>query len=290
MTLGTKGSTSQTYSVIDCRHIDLFTHTTNDNLVNCKAIYISPQCSVFTVNLMLYELHFHKVILFYNTLQTSLDCVSYIMYSRSKSLQKHRREWRERQQRREKVKLNPLVSKCLRVMGMSRFAMSFENTSFIQFIRMPMDQYRVYGDEFASLYTALLERIEALCASAFLMLDDMSTTMSTTGPVRLDNPERNSLAVRQTCPTWVEYNTLRFDDPEQNSLTVRQTCPTWADNSPDLFADSDPPMHHTDVINTRNSDSAPKIRCLDFDMSMDNDAQLFGVCQHEVGECDRYQI
>lgn len=187
------------------------------------------------------------------------------MYSRSKSLQKHRREWRERQQRREKVKLNPLVSKCLRVMGMSRFAMSFENTSFIQFIRMPMDQYRVYGDEFASLYTALLERIEALCASAFLMLDDMSTTMSTTGPVRLDNPERNSLA-------------------------VRQPCPTWADNSPDLFADSDPPMHHTDVINTRNSDSAPKIRCTDFDMSMDNDAQLFGVCQHEVGECDRYQI
>lgn len=214
---------------------------------------------------MLYELHFHKVILFYNTLQTTLDCVSYIMYSRSKSLQKHRREWRERQQRREKVKLNPLVSKCLRVMGMSRFAMSFENTSFIQFIRMPMDQYRVYGDEFASLYTALLERIEALCASAFLMLDDMSTTMSTTGPVRLDNPERNSLA-------------------------VRQTCPTWADNSPDLFADSDPPMHHTDVINTRNSDNAPKIRCRDFDMSMDNDAQLFGVCQHEVGECDRYQI
>ena len=235
---------------------------------------------------MLSKLHFHKVILFYNTLQTTLDCASYIMYSRSRSLQQHRRERRERQQRREKVKLNPLVSKCLSVMGMSRFAMSFENTSFIQFIRMPVDQYRVYGDDFVSSYTALLERIEALCASAFLMLDDMSTT----GHVRLDDPEQNSLAVRQTCPTWVEYNTLRLDDPEQNSLAVRQTCPTWADNSQDLFADSDPSMHHTDVINNQNSDITPKIQCRDFfDMSLHNNAQLFDVCPHRVGECDRYQ-
>lgn len=119
------------------------------------------------------------------------------MYSRSKALQQHRRERRERQ-RREQVQLNSLVSKCLRVMGMSRFDMSFENMSFTQFIRMPLDQYKVYGDEFVSLYAQLLDRIEALCASAFSMLDDLRPP----GTLRSDEPEQNSLSVRQTCPTW----------------------------------------------------------------------------------------
>lgn len=182
------------------------------------------------------------------------------MYSRSKALQQYRRERRERQ-RREQVQLNPLVSKCLRVMGMSRFAMSFENMSFPQFIRMPLDQYRVYGDEFVSLYAELLDRIEALCASAFSMLDDLRPT-----------------------------GTLRLDEPKQKTLSVRPTCPTWADSSPDLFADSDPPMQHTDVIHTWNSDITPKIRCRDLvDVSLHENGQLFKVCAHQVGECDRYQ-
>lgn len=182
------------------------------------------------------------------------------MYSRSKALQQHRRERRERQ-RREQVQLNSLVSKCLRVMGMSRFDMSFENMSFTQFIRMPLDQYRVYGDEFVSLYAQLLDRIEALCASAFSMLDDLRPP-----------------------------GTLRSDEPEQNSLSVRQTCPTWADNSPDLFADNDPPTQHTDVGHTWNTDIIPQIRCRDlFDVSLHDNGQLFEVCTHQVGECDRYQ-
>lgn len=55
---------------------------------------------------------------------------------------------------------------------MSQCALFFEKMSFTQFISMPLDQYEVYGDEFVSRYTELLDRIVTLCDSTLSMLDD----------------------------------------------------------------------------------------------------------------------
>lgn len=143
---------------------------------------------------------------------------------------------------------------------MSQFDVVFERMSFTQFIRMPLDQYKVYGDEFVSRYAELLDRIEALVRNA--LLDDFKPP----GTFKLDEPERKSLSVTPTRSTWVPENNAEFFND-----------------------DDDPPMQHTNA--TRNPDRplTGRVQCKElFNVSLDENAQVLDVCSHRVGECDRH--
>lgn len=146
---------------------------------------------------------------------------------------------------------NSVVMKCLNVMGMSHFAASFEKMNFTQFIRMSLEQYEVYGEEFVSRYAEMLYRIETLCASTFSMLDDFKTP----GTFKLDEPKRNTLSVRPTSSTRVPENDYEFV-AKKNPAMQRASL-----------------IHCPDIVN----------------MTSDEDAQVFDVCPHKVGECDRIE-
>ena len=111
------------------------------------------------------------------------------MYSMSKVLQQQRRESREKRNH------DPLVIKCLRIMGMSRFSVLFEKVSFTQFIRMTLDREK------------LLDRIAGLCASASSTLDDFKPP----GTLKSD----------KTHSTWVPENDVEFFTDED--LTMQHT-------------------------------------------------------------------
>lgn len=175
------------------------------------------------------------------------------MYSRYKARQ---RQAMNSQRLKES---NSIVMKCLEVMGMSHFAASFEKMNFTQFIRMSLDQYEVYGEEFVSRYAEMLYRIETLCASTFSMLDDFKTP----GTFKLDEPKRNTLSVRPTSSTGVPENDYEF------------------------VAKENPAMQHV-AFHTGEPDRASLIHCPDIvNMTSDENAQVFDVCPHRFGECDR---
>ena len=153
----------------------------------------------------------------------------------SKVLQQQRRESREKRNH------DPLVIKCLRIMGMSRFSVLFEKVSFTQFIRMTLDREK------------LLDRIEGQRASTFTTLDDFKP------PGALKSDKTHSTSV-----------------PE---------------NDGEFSTDEDLTMRHTDVaLHAGNSDRTPLIRCREpFNVSEDENAQVFEFCSHHSGECDRYR-
>lgn len=154
-----------------------------------------------------------------------------------------------------------LTGKRENVKGMSHFAAFFEKMNFTQFIRMSLDQYEVYGEEFVSRYAEMLYRIETLCASTVSMLDDFKAP----GTFKLDEPKQNTLSVRPTSSTWVPKNDYEF------------------------FAKENPAMQHV-AFHTGKPDRASLIHCTDIlDVSLDENGQVFNVCPHLVGECDRHE-
>ncbi|KAE8277099.1 hypothetical protein D5F01_LYC25103 [Larimichthys crocea] len=71
---------------------------------------------------------------------------------------------------RKNKRHDPLLCKCLVAMGMYHLVDRFDN--FNRFIRMSSAQCQLYGPEFVVKYAKLHARIEALCSSAFSVLDD----------------------------------------------------------------------------------------------------------------------
>ncbi|KAE8277869.1 hypothetical protein D5F01_LYC24094 [Larimichthys crocea] len=71
---------------------------------------------------------------------------------------------------RKNKRCDPLLCKCLVAMGMYHLVDRFDN--FNRFIQMSSAQCQLYGPEFVVKYAKLHARIEALCSSAFSVLDD----------------------------------------------------------------------------------------------------------------------
>ena len=161
--------------------------------------------------------------------------------------QQNKRLRRIGQQRR----IDPVIYKCLRVMGMSQVEVFFQKMNFHQFISMSLDQYKAHGDEFVNLYAKLIGMTEVLVDSA-LSLSDLNS-----------HPRFESTKSKpDLLPAWVPTRDTGESD------------------------ENDVPMPHT--LRSGTSDQAPLIRCdFVFDQPSDEDTQLLDVCPHRIGECDR---
>ncbi|KAG8004750.1 hypothetical protein GBF38_016626, partial [Nibea albiflora] len=120
-------------------------------------------------------------------------------------------------------------------MGMYHFVDRFDN--FNQFIRMSLDQCRLYGPEFVVMYDKLHARIEALCSSAFSALCDFGSSFVVDW--ELEEAAENDKAAAAAERDKVEEAAEKDDDEEEEEEEVPYTDPLCM---VDDFQDAQPPF------------------------------------------------